>query len=151
MPGDEDRERRLIHPHDRCKNRQRLLRCRFIHSMSLHGCRFDLLYGYSRIIWLLRGELVFDDLLEGLKRLRPEHRKAIDDEGWRAAHTELVGNSRLFLNCLGVLPGIQAFIERCGIQLEVGSKLLEIILVEGALVLAVLAGEELIGYSQNLS
>jgi hypothetical protein len=98
------------------------------------------------IVSLLRGgERFFDDLLEGFERLSPEHRNAIDNESRRASHTELVGNSGLFLNCLRVLSGIQAFIKGCGIQVEIGRKLFEIILVKGPLILAVLAGEELIG------
>jgi hypothetical protein len=76
--------------------------------------------------------------------LRTEHGVAINNEGWRTAYPKLVGSGCLHLNRLRICPGVKALIKGSRVQIEVDCKFFKVILAESALVLAILAGKQLI-------
>jgi len=83
-------------------------------------------------------------LLEGIKALGTDQGLAIDGEGGRGLHSQLLANCVLFGDKLGVLTRIKACIESLGIQLHISRKFLQVILAERTLILTTLVGEEVI-------
>jgi hypothetical protein len=77
-----------------------------------------------------------------LVRLRTDDRLPIDHEGWRALHAKLLGSAGFLLDDAGVLPGIQALVEGCGVQAELYGEAFQVVLAEGALIFAVLLLEQ---------
>lgn len=65
---------------------------------------------------LAAGQLLVDHLLESLIRLGAYQSLAIDDEGRRALYSQGLRQGGLLLDKIGVFTGVQAFVERLGIQ-----------------------------------
>jgi hypothetical protein len=83
-----------------------------------------------------------DNLLEDVERLRAEYGLAVDEEGRRGTHAELLSEVALVRDQRCVAAGVHAAIERLSVQPELGSKLLQVVLTECALVLAAVFVEE---------
>jgi len=83
-------------------------------------------------------------LFKVIKRLRPDHTLAIDGKGGCALNLQLVTNTGLVLDELGIFTRVEAVVESLGIQAHVGSERLQVILAECTLVLATLVGEQVV-------
>jgi hypothetical protein len=83
-------------------------------------------------------------LFEVIKRLRPDHTLTIDGEGGGTLNLQLVANTGLVLDELGIFTRVQAVVESLGIQTHVGSERLQVILAECTLVLTTLVGEQVV-------
>lgn len=84
------------------------------------------------------------DLLENVEGLSADQRLPVDGKGGRALHADLPGDLRHLLNGLGVFAGVHTLVEGLGIQTHILSKRFQVVLAEGALILAVLVGEQVI-------
>lgn len=80
--------------------------------------------------------------MERLEGQRPRYGLPIDHEGWRATHTQRLGLGRLAAHDIGVFARVEARVESFGIQPQLGGKLLQILLAEGAPILTAVFVEE---------
>lgn len=92
----------------------------------------------------MTGKVTLNDLLKDIERLGANQRLPVDGKGRRALHTDLPGDLGHLLDGLGVFAGVHAFVEGGGVQLKLDGKGFQIVLVEGALVLAVLVTEQVV-------
>ena len=80
-------------------------------------------------------QLLLDDRLERIERLRARQEPTVDEKGRSCVHTELVPSGVVVLNDLSELTGVEALVERGGIETQVGCELLQVRLRERSLVL----------------
>jgi hypothetical protein len=90
----------------------------------------------------LFGDKLLNDLLEGRERLTAHQGRPIDHKARCALHANLPSETRLLLDDLGILTRIHAIVEGFRIQSQFFSKFLKIVFAEGALILAILTGEQ---------
>jgi hypothetical protein len=81
-------------------------------------------------------------LLEDIEGLSAYQRPAVDDESRRALDSEGTALIDLFLDVIRVLPRVETLVELLRVQVQLGCKVFQILIVECALVLSGLAVEE---------
>src|ERR1700730_13560022 len=78
----------------------------------------------------LRSQLFVNDALECLERLCSAQHAAVDEEGWCARDAGLVAGMDVVVDLALVLPRIDARVELCGVEPELGRVPLEILVGE---------------------